>query len=49
MAQPDDDTLDDDGALAGATAGDDELDRPVDVMPAEETADVDESPGGEAP
>jgi len=33
MVLPDDDTLDDDGALAGATAGDDELDRPVDPIP----------------
>jgi hypothetical protein len=34
MPDHDDDTLDDDGTLAGATAGDDELDRPVDVAPA---------------
>jgi hypothetical protein len=33
MPPPDDDTLDDDGTLAGATAGDDELDRPVDPPP----------------
>jgi hypothetical protein len=39
MAPPDDDTLDDDGALAGATAGDDELDRPVDPMPDAMSAD----------
>jgi hypothetical protein len=48
MSRQDDDTLDDDGALAGATAGDDELDRPADLIP-EEAGDDDDSPAGDAP
>jgi hypothetical protein len=48
MPQRDDDTLDDDGALAGATAGDDELDRPVDPVPDEIGGD-DDLLAGEAP
>jgi hypothetical protein len=48
MSLQDDDTLDDDGALAGATAGDDELDRPVDLVP-ETAGDDDDSAAGDAP
>jgi hypothetical protein len=34
MSHPGDDTLDPDGTLAGAAAGDDELARSVDAVPA---------------
>ena len=48
MSRQDDDTLDDDGALAGATAGDDELDRPVDLMPEKADGD-DDAPAVDSP
>jgi hypothetical protein len=48
MPAPDDDTLDDDGALAGAVAGDDELDRPVDPTP-DQAARISEEGTDETP
>jgi hypothetical protein len=43
-----DDTLEDDGSLAGAEVGDDELDRPVDVAPEEPSSEGDDDVGSGA-